>query len=262
MDREPISKKLRFEVFKRDTFTCQYCGAKAPDVLLHVDHIHPVAAGGKSDILNLITACVGCNLGKGARRLDDRSMVERQRMQLEELQERREQLEMMLQWRDESERQKIDVVGEIADRIEERGGFGPNENGRNDIRRWLRRFTVPEILAALDESFDQNMVWKDEEPVQSAWELAFTRIPIVAKYAKITAERPYMQKLAYIQGIVQRRLNDRFGKYMDALEYQHVTLGCPLETMEILAKSASDWDDFCEEVAEAALKLRDEHGQD
>ena len=31
MEREPISKKLRFEVFKRDSFTCQYCGSKAPD---------------------------------------------------------------------------------------------------------------------------------------------------------------------------------------------------------------------------------------
>ena len=44
--RKSMSRKLRFEVFKRDRFTCQYCGAKAPDVILHVDHIHPVAAGG------------------------------------------------------------------------------------------------------------------------------------------------------------------------------------------------------------------------
>jgi len=35
--RKPLSKKLRFEVFKRDSFACQYCGAKAPDVLLEVE---------------------------------------------------------------------------------------------------------------------------------------------------------------------------------------------------------------------------------
>ena len=40
--RKAISKKLRFEVFKRDSFTCQYCGKSAPDVILHVDHILPV----------------------------------------------------------------------------------------------------------------------------------------------------------------------------------------------------------------------------
>lgn len=42
-NRIPISKKLRFEVFKRDCFTCQYCGEKAPNVKLEVDHIKPVS---------------------------------------------------------------------------------------------------------------------------------------------------------------------------------------------------------------------------
>lgn len=46
MARKAISKKTRFEVFKRDRFTCQYCGATPPGVLLHIDHIHPVAEGG------------------------------------------------------------------------------------------------------------------------------------------------------------------------------------------------------------------------
>lgn len=69
--REAISKKRRFDVFKRDGFACQYCGATPPGVLLHVDHINPVALGGKSGIDNLITACEPCNLGKGARALSD-----------------------------------------------------------------------------------------------------------------------------------------------------------------------------------------------
>lgn len=64
--RKGISKKTRFEVFKRDGFACQYCGAHPPKVILHVDHIVPVAAGGGNEDGNLITACDGCNLGKGA----------------------------------------------------------------------------------------------------------------------------------------------------------------------------------------------------
>jgi 5-methylcytosine-specific restriction endonuclease McrA len=76
--RPSISKRLRFEVFKRDSFTCQYCGKSAPEVVLHIDHISPVAGGGDSDIMNLITSCVSCNLGKGARQLDDRSVITKQ----------------------------------------------------------------------------------------------------------------------------------------------------------------------------------------
>ena len=68
--RTPISKGTRFTIFKRDDFTCQYCGAKPPEVVLEVDHIHPVSKGGGSGENNLITACFDCNRGKGAGTLD------------------------------------------------------------------------------------------------------------------------------------------------------------------------------------------------
>ena len=41
--RVAISKRLRFEVFKRDRFECQYCGQTPPAVILHCDHIIPVS---------------------------------------------------------------------------------------------------------------------------------------------------------------------------------------------------------------------------
>ena len=62
--RKPISKKTRFEVFKRDNFTCQYCSAKPPKVPLEIDHILPVCKKGTNNIDNLITACFDCNRGK------------------------------------------------------------------------------------------------------------------------------------------------------------------------------------------------------
>src|SRR5574344_570940 len=100
MTRQSIKKSVRFEVFKRDSFTCQYCGKTAPDVVLHVDHIKPVSKGGENDLLNLITSCADCNLGKGARELSDDSIVAKQREQLEELAERHQQLQMMIEWRE------------------------------------------------------------------------------------------------------------------------------------------------------------------
>lgn len=66
-----IDSSKRFRVFKRDNFTCQYCGAKAPHVVLEVDHIHPVSKGGTNDIKNLITSCHTCNRGKKSMLLSD-----------------------------------------------------------------------------------------------------------------------------------------------------------------------------------------------
>lgn len=58
------SKGTRFDVFHRDGFTCAYCGRQPPDVVLELDHIHPVSKGGGNDALNLITSCEDCNRGK------------------------------------------------------------------------------------------------------------------------------------------------------------------------------------------------------
>lgn len=65
--RKSISKSIRYDVFARDGYTCQYCGAKPPDVLLVVDHRVPVSRGGGNDLMNLIAACQPCNQGKSAK---------------------------------------------------------------------------------------------------------------------------------------------------------------------------------------------------
>jgi CRISPR/Cas system Type II protein with McrA/HNH and RuvC-like nuclease domain len=59
-----FSKKIRFEVFKRDGFKCAYCGKEPPTVVLEIDHIEPKASGGNNTLDNLITACFDCNRGK------------------------------------------------------------------------------------------------------------------------------------------------------------------------------------------------------
>jgi hypothetical protein len=65
--RDPIPPQLRFRILSRDGFRCQYCGrSQREGAVLHVDHVHPVAAGGTTDEGNLITACDECNLGKSS----------------------------------------------------------------------------------------------------------------------------------------------------------------------------------------------------
>jgi len=58
--------KTRFEIFKRDNFTCQYCGrnVKEDKIKLHVDHIIPLSKNGTWEKKNLTTACEECNIGK------------------------------------------------------------------------------------------------------------------------------------------------------------------------------------------------------
>lgn len=62
--RKTISAKLRFFILQRDSFTCQYCGRKAPSVEIEVDHVYPFSKGGECTAENLIAACRDCNSGK------------------------------------------------------------------------------------------------------------------------------------------------------------------------------------------------------
>jgi hypothetical protein len=66
-----LSVRTRFEVFKRDRFTCLYCGQTPPKVLLEVDHVTPRAVGGSGEMDNLVTSCQDCNRGKSDRLLEE-----------------------------------------------------------------------------------------------------------------------------------------------------------------------------------------------
>ena len=69
----PRVKLTRREVFRRDNYTCQYCGHH--DVPLTVDHILPKHLGGQHIWTNVVAACPGCNHRKGGRRLEEVHMA-------------------------------------------------------------------------------------------------------------------------------------------------------------------------------------------
>lgn len=150
--RVSLSKRTRFEVFKRDSFTCQYCGCKSPDVVLHVDHIDPVANGGDNELVNLVTSCVACNQGKSDRLLSDDTVVSRQRDQLAELQERREQLDMMLQWKTGLAELKDSMADSVCDCLFRSFGIEKPETTPQTIVRSVRRFGIDIAMDAVDKA--------------------------------------------------------------------------------------------------------------
>jgi HNH endonuclease len=67
--RDPLPARLRFGILQRDGFRCRYCDrpSSASGVVLHVDHVVPLAAGGAMTDDNLVTACAERSLGKATR---------------------------------------------------------------------------------------------------------------------------------------------------------------------------------------------------
>jgi 5-methylcytosine-specific restriction endonuclease McrA len=69
---QPAPKHIaftRFNVFLRDRFRCQYCGARHKSVDLTFDHVIPRSKGGQTTWENIVAACWPCNMAKDDRHL-------------------------------------------------------------------------------------------------------------------------------------------------------------------------------------------------
>ncbi len=61
-----VSKRLRYEILRRDSYRCRYCGVGADEARLTVDHVVPVTLGGGDESSNLCAACGPCNSRKSS----------------------------------------------------------------------------------------------------------------------------------------------------------------------------------------------------
>lgn len=169
--RTPLSKRVRFEVFKRDKFVCQYCGRSAPDVVLEVDHIVPVSKGGDNSMLNLITSCRDCNRGKSNVELSDDAAVKKQKQQLDELADRREQTEMLIEWRKELMNIMLTEIEAVQDVFRAFTDFEANEAGCGEIRRLIERFGLDEVMTATEMAIARYYYGTEK-----SWANAFSKI--------------------------------------------------------------------------------------
>ena len=172
-ERKPIPKAIRFEVLKRDSFRCQYCGRSAddPDVKLEIDHIVPVSKGGDNSIMNLITSCRDCNRGKGAKKLSDETALAKQKKTLDEIQERKEMIEMMAKWKMELMAETEKEIDIIDDYISSISDWSLADNGKQTIRRLINKYGFEETYNAVQIAFDKYFYGDD-----NSWEFAFSKI--------------------------------------------------------------------------------------
>lgn len=64
-ERAKMTHELRYKVIRRDLHRCRSCGHSVETgAVLHVDHIVPIARGGRTEMKNLQTLCSSCNMGK------------------------------------------------------------------------------------------------------------------------------------------------------------------------------------------------------
>jgi hypothetical protein len=243
--RKTISKSLRFEVFKRDNFTCQYCGRMAPDVVLEADHINPVSNGGENELMNLITSCFDCNRGKGKKLLSEKAELKKQQEQLKELNAKREQLKMMLDWKKELEQFDSEQVYEFEERFYELTEGSLTDHGKQNVKKWIKSFGLIEVLECMAISIDQYYDEDDNNTVSKT----FNYIPRIAGVRKKQKDNPMIGKQNYIKGILKNRINFINESLLRQM-LKRIETEDDFEDVKSIAVDCRNWTDFREQFNE------------
>lgn len=239
--RKPISKKVRFEVFKRDSFQCQYCGRSAPDVILEVDHIEPCKEGGESELVNFVTSCMDCNRGKGARRISDQSELAKQKKQLNELNERRLQLEMMMKWRRDLAGLEDQKVAFVVATLEKSWQCKANEGTKGEIRKWIKKFTLDRILDAIDRSGTQYLQESNNGYTQESLAKAFTYIPKICSWQAYIESNPHLAEIYKIRSAIRKKFHYSYPHECLSLLKMCQNKGIPNEMLWELVRDCRNW---------------------
>lgn len=181
-----VSKSIRFEVFARDSFTCQYCGKRPPEVILEVDHIHPVSKGGLDDLTNLLASCYDCNRGKRARIISDVAP------------------------RPDADLMFLRVQQELAEAKRYHAAKKKRDNALAEVRECLIQ-TWQEMLAGAEPPPVANWnQWVNKYGPEEV-ELAINKCSVKAQYSDLGRGSPWVRCTEcskYISGILKKRMGD------------------------------------------------------
>lgn len=253
--RKGISKRVRFEVFKRDNWSCQYCGSQSPNVKLHVDHITPVSKGGTNDLENLTTSCIDCNLGKGARELDDDSAVRARSAELEANELARQQLAAMRDWhvtKASLSHEAVDMLCEVWHSYTSLDWHLASDEARDLLHHLLRKFSFDEVADGM------HLAYQKLGPTSQA----FFLLKKFCGIAKMNRMNPDDAQKRYVLGILKNRLSPHVNLGTAAgLIDEAVCEGVDYERLKDMAKAAVCWSQFRSWVLYDCCEQEADHGE-
>lgn len=143
-----MKKSLRFEIFARDGFICQYCGSRPPDCVLEVDHIHPVSRGGTDDSINLVTSCYECNRGKRAKVLSQIAPRPDADMALLQIQQELAEAKRFMKAKKQRDKYMTEVCGALRESWSKYLTEDPLPSDATLVP-WIRRYGAEEVDQAI-----------------------------------------------------------------------------------------------------------------
>ena len=160
--------------------------------------------------MNLITSCFDCNSGKGARQLSDNTIIQKQYNELEKLNERREQLEMMIEWRKSLECLQNTELEYFDNVLSDKFNKSLSDHGKKKVAAMIKKYSLNELLTIIDIIQEKDI----KENI----------IDTMEKWARVREgekDKPYLKEMFYIRKILDNKFElsqyDK-GKILKVLE--------------------------------------------
>lgn len=155
--------------------------------------------------MNLVTSCEPCNQGKGAVKLTDDSAVQKRRAQAEDLQGRREQIEMMAEWQNGLIDLDAQAVATAAAYFERLTSYSFNDDGLADLRTWVVSHGLERVMSEMRRLAAKCLRVEDGKVTKESVEFTARAIHNTFKYADLRAKDPVLSDLLYLRGIIRNR---------------------------------------------------------
>ena len=236
-----ITKKLRFEIFERDGFTCQYCGKKPPDVILEVDHMVSKFNGGGDEKINLISSCFSCNRGKSKKSITTKQRSKSQRQELIKLKEKTAQLDAYYEYKGEASKLQNNIVAKIIQRWTDAGNGieSLTEHGVKSIASLTSKYTFEDIVESIDIAFNA---------VHITYENRFKYFCGILKTKQLEKDNPELYKRNKFGHQFKYKIIHKFGHINDRIYWKFITDGVPLNAIPDYYEDSSTWSQFKDRI--------------
>lgn len=174
---DPEYKRIKYEVFEKDSFKCQFCGTGAPVVTLQLIRIQDTQQNDEwLDTAFLSTSCKICEKKKSG--VDEKSL-QNGYISIDELEERLQQLKMLINWRkgmlNIRKQQLTNLVSYWENKVP---GFVTNNDQKKFAATYISKFSSDEIRSAMDMAVDKFIKYSDDGTLDKhSMLIAFAKIP-------------------------------------------------------------------------------------
>ena len=203
--------------------------------------------------MNLITSCVDCNLGKGDRPLDDDAVVVKQMNQMEVLQDRREQLEMLMAWHQDLQSLEVDTTQAVVDFWHE---LAPDlvltEAGVAEVRRLIDKFGVSEVCESMRIAAKQYLRFEsDGRCIAESWCMAFDKVGGICFNRKREQTDPDAAHASRVVGYLRHRMEQVARPLGRTLVLRAIQVGIePQEIKGMASRVNHSWSAFRDVLTE------------